>query len=257
MTEFIRLLQNENMKLFNRTSMIFLLGLLPFGTLVLGLFHKFVSVHSAYKPSMWDFMTEAVHLLFVVKLITIVVASRSLAEEFRFGTIKLLLIRPVSRTRLLAAKYVHVLLLILFCLLFLVVLSMLFGAVFFTVGSPDDRVLEALDTTWSVYGLSALETFILATLSFMLSCVTRSGSMAMFIVLVVMVMGPISVELMKLLGLEFLKYLFFAHLDLKPYLTDTQMPGMSPALSGVVLTLHALLFLGLAWYSFAKRDVSV
>ena len=47
----------------------------------------------------WQFVMENEMLLSLVSLFTIIVAAGILANEFRWGTIKLLLIRPISRTK--------------------------------------------------------------------------------------------------------------------------------------------------------------
>lgn len=58
----------------------------------------------------WQFVMENEFLLYLVSLFTIIVAAGIIANEFKWGTIKLLLIRPITRTKILLSKYVSVLL---------------------------------------------------------------------------------------------------------------------------------------------------
>ncbi|MCS0542579.1 ABC transporter permease, partial [Aeromonas veronii] len=55
--------------------------------------------------STWNFMTVAAEIVSLITLFTIVVGASSVASEFTWGTIKLLLIRPVSRAKILLSKY--------------------------------------------------------------------------------------------------------------------------------------------------------
>src|SRR5690625_7731056 len=71
----------------------------------------------------WQFVADNAGLLSIVSLLTIIVAAGIVANEFRWGTIKLLLIRPISRTKILASKYIAVLLFAFFTLLFVLVFS--------------------------------------------------------------------------------------------------------------------------------------
>src|SRR5699024_12079296 len=55
----------------------------------------------------WKFVYENNMLLMLVSLFTIVIAAGIIAHEFRWGTIKLLLIRPISRSTILLSKYIR------------------------------------------------------------------------------------------------------------------------------------------------------
>src|SRR5699024_5352275 len=55
----------------------------------------------------WEFVYENNMLLMLVSLFTIVIAAGIIAHEFRWGTIKLLLIRPISRSTILLSKYIR------------------------------------------------------------------------------------------------------------------------------------------------------
>ena len=71
----------------------------------------------------WQFVMENELLLSVVSLLTIIIAAGIVAHEFRWGTIKLLLIRPITRTKILLSKYTAVLLFAFFTLLFVLFFS--------------------------------------------------------------------------------------------------------------------------------------
>ena len=66
-------------------------------------------------PDMWFFSyLEAEVVLSLVTIFAVIIAADSVAGEFSTGTIKLLLIRPWSRSKILLSKYISLLLFILF-----------------------------------------------------------------------------------------------------------------------------------------------
>ena len=58
----------------------------------------------------WEFVEDATGLMTLITIFAAVIAGDIVASEFTWGTIKLLLIRPVSRTKILLSKYVATLL---------------------------------------------------------------------------------------------------------------------------------------------------
>src|SRR5690606_35934875 len=81
--------------------------------------------------TMWGGILGAAGLVYVVTLFTIIVAGDSLAGEFATGTIKLLLIRPANRTKILLSKYFASLLFGLLLLAVLFVVSVLANGVLY------------------------------------------------------------------------------------------------------------------------------
>ncbi len=60
--------------------------------------------------SMWDVIYIEFTLFYIlVIIIGVIIAARSMADEFVGGTIKLLLIRPWTRSKILLSKYIAVL----------------------------------------------------------------------------------------------------------------------------------------------------
>src|SRR5699024_5187155 len=89
-----------------------------------------------------QFVYDNHDFLSVVSLLTIIVSSALIAHQFLFGTIKLLLIRPVSRTKILFSKYFSTLFFALGALLFILVGSWLIGAVLFGFDGMNPKTLH-------------------------------------------------------------------------------------------------------------------
>src|SRR5690606_29216872 len=81
--------------------------------------------------TIWDHLEISSYILVLVLIIGIVLAGDSVSSEFHMGTIKLLLIRPVSRVKILIAKYTSVLLFLILFVIVHFITSALAGLIFF------------------------------------------------------------------------------------------------------------------------------
>ncbi|MDQ6599772.1 ABC transporter permease [Bacillus salipaludis] len=214
----------------------------------------------------WTFVKDASQLISLAGLFTIIVSAGIVASEFNWGTIKLLLIRPINRTKILLSKYLTVLLFALFLLAVLFVYSTVIGAILF--GMPDQAVpyLNYNNGTvteqnmvvhlMSYYGLSSIGMIMLTTMAFMISSVFRNSSLAIGISIFLMFSGG---NLTQLLALKFdwAKYILFANTDLMQYFEGSPMvEGMTLSFSIIMLIVYFVVFQFLAFFTFKKRDVA-
>lgn len=213
----------------------------------------------------WQYTIDNSGLLSLVSLLTIIIAAGIVANEFRWGTIKLLLIRPISRTKILISKYLSVLLFALFTLLFVVLFSWITGALFFGVeGANPDIVLSknggfeavpVLLETVSGYGYGLVNLVLMTTFAFMISTVFRNSSLAIGTAIFLMLSGNMIVGIFQ--DRPFAKYILFANTDLKQYADgNVWIEGMTLGFSITVLLVYYIIFVVLAWVFFAKRDVA-
>lgn len=223
------------------------------------------------KYGAWQFTAESAALLSLVTFITIIIASGIVANEFRWGTIKQLLIRPIRRTTILASKYVAVLLFALFTLLFVMIVAWLTGAILYGFDYPSDYMLvynyqDDSDSLYymlvpigkellSSYGYKLVNLVMMATFAFMISSIFRTSSLATGLAVFFLMGGNIIVGIFQ--NRPFAKYILFANTDLKQYETgNVWIEGMSLSFSIKVLIVYYLLFILLAWVFFVKRDIS-
>lgn len=217
----------------------------------------------------WEFTTENSGLLMIVGLFTIIVAAGMIAHEFRWGTIKLLLIRPITRVKILFSKYVAVLLFSIFTMLFLIIIAWIVGALAFGVESPQSmmqintNILTTMDSEnvpifgelISRYGYNMIEIIMMATMAFMISAVFRNSSLAIAVSLFLLMGSSIVVALFA--NRPFAKYILFAHTDLSMHKTGNFLiEPVSLQFSIIVLLVYYVIFLLLSWLFFTKRDVA-
>ncbi|MFZ7945512.1 ABC transporter permease [Neobacillus sp. 19] len=218
------------------------------------------------KYTVWSFVKDTSQLIMLAGLFIIIVSAGIVASEFNWGTIKLLLIRPINRTRILLSKYLTVLLFALFILAILFAFSTGLGAILF--GMPDKAIpylnyYNGQVTEQNIvvhlliyYGLSSIDTIMLVTMAFMISSVFRNSSLAIGLSLFLLFTGG---QFTTLLSMKFdwAKYILFANTDLMQYFEGTPMvEGMTLSFSVIMLLIYFALFQTLAFVVFKKRDVA-
>ena len=218
------------------------------------------------KYSVWSFVKDTSQLIVLAGLFIIIVAAGIVASEFNWGTIKLLLIRPINRTKILLSKYLTVLLYAIFMLSILFVFSTILGAILF--GMPDEAVLYLNYNNGQVteqnivvhlliyYGLSSIDMIMLVTMAFMISSVFRNSSLAIGLSLFLLFTGG---QFTTLLAMKFTwaKYILFANTDLMQYVEGAPLvEGMTLSFSVLMLLAYFALFQFLAFFVFQKRDIA-
>jgi ABC-2 type transport system permease protein len=214
----------------------------------------------------WQFVMENEMLSSFVSLFTIIVAAGILANEFRWGTIKLLLIRPISRTKILIAKYSSVLIFSFFTLAFLFFFSWLMGGFIIGFDGLNPYIVVTKDSGAEYvpvigeilidYGFSMVNLIMMATFAFMISAIFRNSSLAIGLAIFLMLAGnQIVVFFMER---DWAKYILFANTDLSQYFNGNtpMMEGMTLGFSVTVLLVYYIIFALLAWAFFTKRDVA-
>ncbi|WP_438494321.1 ABC transporter permease [Paenibacillus sp. IHBB 3054] len=261
MGEFAALIHNENIKIYSRVRtwiMLFILALMS--ALFPALFY-FTSSGDMSRMGLWEsFQTTVSVAFFLNTIFTVVVASDSVAGEFSWGTIKLLLIRPWSRSKILLSKYISM---ILFSLLSTAILiAFAYGSSLIFSSSAEAGASNF--GNWSPVEYSFLdvlcryvELFLTAALAFMVSSVFRASGLAIGLSLFIMFTKNLFIVIFSPERYEWAKYLIFTHMDLRGYiLSDAGPGGVTLGFSAAVLAVYYLLFLAVSWIVFRKRDVA-
>ncbi|RSL34187.1 ABC transporter permease [Salibacterium salarium] len=213
----------------------------------------------------WQLVMDNEFTLSLVSLFTIIVAAGIVANEFRWGTIKLLLIRPISRLKILLSKYVSVLLFALFTLLYVLAFSWVVGALLFGVNPIDSHIVistmgnleyvSVMDKIIEGYGFQLVTLLMMATLAFAISTIFRQSSLAIGVSIFLMFAGNGIIAFLS--KYSWSKYILFANTDLQQYGNGTPLvENMTLGFSITVLAVYYVIFLLLSWIFFSKRDVA-
>ncbi len=218
------------------------------------------------ETTLWGGVERAAGLIQIVTLFTVIIAGDMVAGEFTWGTIKLLLIRPATRAKILASKYAATLLFAAALLVTLFVSALIVNGILYgfqNIGLPhltvqaDGSVREGsmLLFVLATYGLKLIQLVMIVTLAFMISTVFRSSSLAIGLSIFIMFMGQVITFF--LMRYSWGKYFLFANTDLTPYLEGKPLEeGMTMGFSITVLIFYFLLFNILSWEIFRRRDIA-
>jgi ABC-2 type transport system permease protein len=198
-----------------------------------------------------------------IPLLVSFVAGDMLAGEATAGTYRLILIRPVSRTKILLSKYITTLLYTFLFVFFLGALSIglaipLLGRGDLFVFNRGILVLPEADVAWRFvvgYSLAAWMMLTIASLSFFFSSFVENaigpivGTMGVLIVSLVILTIP--VELFESVR----PYLFMHYTNLWQKVFMDPVPWSAIGNDALVLGAYSAAFLGATWFIFVRKDV--
>jgi len=257
LSNFLKLIQNENMKIYRRIRTWIMFGIILLMVLFFAILFRLGGGGSTI--SAWDAMGQLYFLYYLVTIFASVIAADIVAGEFTWGTIKLLLIRPWTRTKILASKLVA-----------LILFTLLITALFFISAALISYVMYPVKTSMMfsdhaspfVYLLEDLlyryiDLLVITFISFMISTVFRSSGIAIGLSMFILFTGGIFTMLFNPVRYPWAKYTLFVNMDLSQYRGGQEgVAGMTLGFSVTVLFSYVLLFLLISWLMFNKRDVA-
>lgn len=217
------------------------------------------------------FLENAIDLF--IPLLVMVIAADLVSSEASGGTIKLLLTRPVKRSRILLSKLLAMILSVSLIVWIVILLSYLISGIVLGYGGWNLPILSGFESvngelsTQNVHlipqwqyilmeaGLVWFVAIIVGSLTFMLSVIMRSTAAVMGIILASLISGVILSNTIS--SWESAKYLFMINLRLTDYLRGFAPPieGMTLGFSISVLAAWGATAIFIAFYSFTRKDV--
>lgn len=217
------------------------------------------------------FLTETVSLF--LPLLVLSIASDLVSGERSGGTIKMLLTRPVLRWKILASKFITLLLFVSLIIVITMAMSYLISGFVFGYGGWDMPVLtgfqvEGTDLNTAYVhtidqwlflimqgGLAWFSVMTVACLALMVSVLVRSTAASIVIMMASIIAGLILANIAS--SWESAKYLFMVNLDLPNYLSGQLPPieGMTLPFSMTVLAIWAIGSLIVSFTVFTKQDI--
>ncbi|MGM9987419.1 MAG: ABC transporter permease [Bacillaceae bacterium] len=262
------LIRNELMKIFGKkASWVYIIIILASLLISATLYNKFSEV----VVNNWAYMNSVViGLSSLVTLFVVITCSANVSAEFSDGTIKQLLIRPHRRWSVLLSKYIAVIIYaaVLLATLYIVgyIVSLLFfgnGDFNMTVNEPtlEGTVTSAVGSlffTKLLYSLPGL--LMIMTISFMLSTLFKSQSLAVGVGIFVLFLSNTLAGIILLLAKKYAiaKLLIFPYLDLTFYATqDTLLDTITLPIALAILAVYYIIFMAITFVFFQKRDISI
>ena len=202
-------------------------------------------------------------------VVVVMIAGTIVSEEFNKGTIKLLLVKPYTRNKILMAKAITTLIMIIFVIIVTLLMEILIGGIIFGFDSLSEPVVAYNFNTntiqeMNIFANLGLQTLtqlpmiiLLATLAFAISTIFSNSTLAITISLLGYMSSSIINQLAIGYDLQFLKYFVTMNWDLSMYLYGglPYMEGMSMLLSILICVAYFLIMMIPTFIVFKKRNI--
>ncbi|SDK94710.1 ABC transporter permease [Lacicoccus qingdaonensis] len=214
----------------------------------------------------WQFVLDNADMLIIVSLFSIIIGATIISDEYKWGTIKLLMVRPYSRSTILAVKYLAILIFTFFTLLFMQLASFITGAFLLGIEGINPEIvafrngdvgqLNAIKMIISNYSYNLIPLIMMATLAFTISTIFKNSTIAISLAIVLMLSGNMIVTFFA--DQSFTKYLLFAHTDLQQYQNNSMLlEDTSLSFSITILIIYYVIFLISSFIVFNRKDIIV
>lgn len=198
-----------------------------------------------------------------IPLLIVLVTGDLFSGEAHNGTFRLLLTRPVSRTKLVNAKFISASIYTGALVLFLGIFSLPLGLVIFGEGDlmvlletlniiPQDELMLRFTIAYA-FGLLSMIT--VASLSLMLSSMSESSIgpilLTVAIIILLTLVSSINLKIFNLIR----PFLFTSYLNSWMYLFKFEIEPLMLARDALVLVVHIIVFYFVTWFHFTRKDI--
>ena len=205
----------------------------------------------------------------IIVMVVVIVAGVSISEEFNKGTVKLLLVRPYSRTKILISKLIAVFITMLITTATILLLQFIIGGIVYGFGTYMMNIVQFDFTTNSIVTLNIfaylglifickLPIFILiGTLAFALSTLFLNSPLAVALP----ILGYMGSDMINMIAISYkwdwVKYFVTPNWDLSQYLFGgtPMFSGISIEFSITICAIYFVIMLVASIVSFKKRNI--
>lgn len=206
--------------------------------------------------------------LFIIVMV-IMIAGTIVSEEFNKGTIKLLLVKPYSRNKILMAKWITVMIMIVFSIVALVVMELIVGGIIFGYDSLsvpvlhynfDTNTLEVLNV-FADLGLQIItqlpKIILLAMLAFSFSTLFTNSAVAIAIPLLGYMSADVINTLVVNFKVDFMRFFVSLNWDFEQYLFGNlpSLEGLTFWFSAIICILYFVVMIIPTFIAFKKRNI--
>jgi ABC-2 type transport system permease protein len=214
-------------------------------------------------------------IVLFIPLLIVILAADLVSSEFSSKTIKILLTRAVPRWKILMSKYIALLMMTTIVIFIIGVLSNLIAYAFFglwgfsepvitgfkliegELNSDSVVLISRFQYIMLIYSLAWFVSIVVASITFLISILVNNSASAIGILMASLIGGQFLQFFLS--DWTVVKYFFVTNLDLTRYLTGSYQPieGMSIEFSIIILSLWAVVSLGVSFWVFNRKDVLV
>lgn len=204
-------------------------------------------------------------LIIQMPLLVALVSGDAISGEIQGGTIRSLLTKPVSRSRIVWAKFIAAELYTLLLILWLGILAWIVSLLFFGPGdlvvlkSDSLVIVRNADTVWrflSAFGVAFLSLSVVVALSFLLSAFAENSIapiiITMSVILLFTIIGTFDIPVFN----QIKPFLFTTHMIVWRNFFDRPLPVAQIVQSTGIMALHIIAFLSVTLICFNKKDIT-
>lgn len=202
-------------------------------------------------------------------VVIIMISGTIVSEEFNKGTIKLLLVKPYTRNKILLSKAITTLIMIIFIIMTTLIMQTLIGGIIFGFGSLSEPVVAYNFNTntikeMNIFANLGIQTLaqlpmiiLLSTLAFAISTIFTNGTLAITISLLGYMSSAIINQLVIEYNLQFMKYFVTMNWDLSIYSNGAlpYMEGMNITMSIILCITYFIIMVIPTFMVFKKRNI--
>ena len=206
--------------------------------------------------------------LFIV-LVILITVSIIIGEEFNKGTIKLLLIKPFDRNKILLSKFLACFMMIIITIMFIFSMNFLLGSLLLGVDSLKNGVVIYSFNLHKVLKINIfvcvlmrvvvkLPMFIVIEVISMLLCIVLTSTICSFsITMLLYTFSEVINKLAINYKLKFMKYFLTLNWNFKDYLFGgvSEYPYIDFKKSILILVIYVIIFLGVMFKTFENKDI--
>lgn len=222
--------------------------------------------NSNLRGTLLDMFSE--YELFII-ITVVLIAGAIVSEEFNKGTIKLLLVKPYRRTKILFAKFIVVMLTIIFIMLAVGIMQFIVGGIFFGFDSLSIPAVEYNHNTGSIVEMNLVQGMLLnalgrlpiyiliGTLAFAISAIFTNTAVAITISILGYMASQIINQLAFSFDIAWLKYFITPNWELSQFFYG-RLPNMQGASLLFAITLcigYFLIMIIPAFMTFKKKNI--
>ena len=214
--------------------------------------------------------------LFFVLIGMIAISASIVSEEYSKSTIKLLLIRPYSREKILLSKYITTLISMFILLLLIIVVPLILnylykgGSIFGSIIYGNILTNKVVHTRVIIYYINLVISFIpmilmYTTLAFFISVLTMSSSIANMLSFGIFFVSQILEGIALIFNFSLIKYSFTVVSDYTSYVSMTTINNSMYNVAekfnltlfeqNITYIIYMMVFLTLSFVIFKKRDI--
>ena len=205
----------------------------------------------------------------IIVLVIVIVAGVMISEEFNKGTIKLLLVRPYSRTKILMSKLIAVFITMLITTILIILLQLIIGGFVYGFNTYFMNVVQFDLTSSSIVTMNIFAylglifvcklpiLILIGTLAFALSTLSLNSPLA----IALPIFGYMGSEMINLVavsyGWNWIKYFVTPNWDLSQYLFGGTplFSNMSVEFSITICAIYFVIMLVCSIITFKKRNI--